>query len=114
MHARKPDLERALGSLGVVASDELSLRETLQSALGEVIGLLDQYFSYRDPIAILSEIARRVELDGQDALVELRSKFGGMGSLNNFYLHGNPSGTLSASERAEINALYQGSAGRTS
>ena len=90
-----------------MASDEASLRENLQAALGEVIGLLDRYLSYRDPIAVLSEIARRVELDGQDALVELRSKFGGMGSLNDFYLDGNPWGTLSASERAEINALYQ-------
>lgn len=69
--------------------------------------LLDEYYSYRAPVLALSEIVGQIAAGDSAAVAELRSKFGGMGSLNDFYLQGNPQGSLTADERADVNARYR-------
>ena len=76
-------------------------------SLGRLSALLDEYFSYRAPALALSEIGARIASGDSTAVAELRSKFGGMGSLNDFYLQGNPQGSLTAEERADANARYK-------
>jgi hypothetical protein len=56
----------------------------LVESLGRLTALLDEHFSYCAPVLALSEIKAQIASRDSTAVAELRSKFGGMGSLNDF------------------------------
>ena len=91
-----------------MAIDEAEARRArLVESLGRLTALLDDYFSYRAPVLALSEIRDQIAAGDSAAAADLKSKFGGMGSLNDFYLQGNPQGSLTADERSDVDARYR-------